>query len=154
MSNLDIYNIINSVEVKPEYTVVFDIDDTLIDLEGNPIKEVVDFYNYVKSRGFKTDIITARANMESVFDFTFRQLNKVGVTHYDSIHLRPVNENNVAKYKNDARQNLVDSGKIVIMSLGDNVFDYRGFNTGLGVRVEPKTDKKMFIDLYRFKINT
>ena len=69
--------------------VAYDIDETLLDLRGNPIqivlKELIkDFYN-----GNKIYLITARPNIPPSIEFTKMQLRNAGINKYIDI------ENNV-----------------------------------------------------------
>ena len=45
-------------------SVIFDIDDTLIDQFGNPMFDVIYLYLQAKTLGFKIFIITARSGRE------------------------------------------------------------------------------------------
>lgn len=65
--------------------VAYDIDDTLLDLQGNLIQPIIkelikDYYN-----GCKIYLITARPNIPPSIEFTKMQLRNVGIDKYVDI---------------------------------------------------------------------
>ena len=46
----DILTYLSQITLKNKDCVVFDIDETLIDLKGDVIQPIIDIYNYVKKK--------------------------------------------------------------------------------------------------------
>lgn len=70
--------------------VVFDIDNTLIDTSGKPIKEQLEFANFLKKRGWRIILYTARGMKWSpiVSESTKEKVKAdvAGLIDYDEIH--------------------------------------------------------------------
>ena len=108
---------------------VFDIDETLIDKQGHPIKPVVDFYHFLKER-IPIFIITARPDYKLTIEYTQLQLNANGITDYKCLYFRNLSNTNIYKYKLLARKNICDKGYNIVISIGDKEWDigeYGGF---------------------------
>jgi predicted secreted acid phosphatase len=119
----EINSIMDSIPVKPTSVIVYDIDDTLLDLSGNPIQHIVNTYNYAKSKGFLTAIITARPAIKENIERTIKQLEMNGIHDYICVYFRPVETQDVARYKMLSRKDLHDRGYNVSMSIGDLPWD-------------------------------
>lgn len=119
----EINSILDSIPVKPNSVVVYDIDDTLLDLAGNPIEHIVRTYKYALSKGFLTAIITARPALKQNIENTVKQLESNGIHDYICVYLRPIDTNDVARYKMLSRKDLHDRGYNVVMSIGDLPWD-------------------------------
>jgi predicted secreted acid phosphatase len=119
--------------------IIFDIDDTLLIPEINkPIPETLFFYNWVKARGFKPVIVTARIGTLQNINLTIKQLKNLGIQDYEYIFFLPPESRDVANYKLLARKHISDlyDGEVV-MSVGDNpwdVGDYGGYSVLLTKR--------------------
>ena len=134
--------------------VVFDIDDTLVSsystlLPGGFVKSsaldtavancttpaitpVVNFLNYVKSKGVAFFLITGRPiAAQSV---TTACMNQIGVSGWNQLVMRtPAQENQTAQaYKSNARAQIQASGYAIIAALGDQVSDSAGGSTQRG----------------------
>jgi hypothetical protein len=64
--------------------VMFDIDDTLIFTDGRPNGPIIDLLYIATLKGYKIVIITARAGIPRVIDFTVDQLKEYNIM-YDYI---------------------------------------------------------------------
>jgi predicted secreted acid phosphatase len=127
------YDLINQHRpAKKNDMVVFDIDETLIDLNGEPMFDVIDFYRYVKTIGFNTSIITARPGLTENIKITMDELSRVGVTGYHTIYFRDPSQMDVEKYKLNCRKKLFVDGFNTVMSLGDMHWD-TGMYGGIGI---------------------
>ena len=112
--------------------VIFDIDNTLISNEGQPIPQVIDFYNYIKNLGLIPVIITNRVGTQEVINFTRQQLLQCGIIGYQSIYFRKNIDSNPWWFKLRARQDIFKRGMKIVMSLGDMPWDI-GDYSGLGI---------------------
>jgi hydroxymethylpyrimidine pyrophosphatase-like HAD family hydrolase len=66
--------------------VMFDIDDTLIFLNGTLNTPIVKLLHYSKSLGYKIIIITARPILKPVINFTVNQLKRHGIPYGIQFH--------------------------------------------------------------------
>ena len=122
---------IDSIPVKDNSVIVYDIDNTLIDQYGQPIQTIIYTYNYAKTKGLKPAIITARRSHDYVIQHTINQLKSVGVSDFFCIYFMPEEKTDQATYKFLSRKNLYDKGYQVEMSLGDMHWDIGEYG-GLG----------------------
>lgn len=114
--------------------VVFDIDDTLIDLNQNCLEPIVDLYNTIKSMGISIILITNRVDNDYIALKTQEMLNKCNITGYDSIYFRPSNRLDFYNYKKEARISCHLRGFNVIMSIGDQPWDIGDYG-GVGIKL-------------------
>jgi predicted secreted acid phosphatase len=131
-----ICNIKNKLEeirnINNKLSVIFDIDDTLIDVKGNCIGEIVYIYNYVKKLGIDPIIITNRAGTKDIMDYTMKQLSNCNITEYRYLYFRdPTKTNDPYKYKEDARKDVFNKGYFTVISIGDQMWDIGNYG-GLG----------------------
>jgi len=104
--------------------IVFDIDDTLIESHTQmPIHESVEFYNYIKHRGYLPVIITAREYTPDNVQITMDTLDKYNINGYAQIYFRSSHVTDVYNYKKSARKNVNDTIGKVVMSIGDSYWD-------------------------------
>ena len=72
--------------------VMFDIDETLIHVDGSPIDEMISLFKLCKALGYKTIIITARPNHAVYQHETVLQLSSLGIfpseVYYVPAHLK------------------------------------------------------------------
>ena len=133
--------------------VVFDIDGTIImddqsyfDM-STIIDSVYNFYQYLQKRGdIRIFVITARAykNFESTNDPYYLEvldmLNKINCFP-DKLDLWSYSKYaDVTTYKKEKRRELWNQNYNILMSLGDNVWDYGEFG-GLGVHIHNDGEK-------------
>lgn len=129
-----IIKIIDNIPIFSNTVIVYDIDGTLLDTNGNPIGPIIDSYIYAKSKGMIPVIITARPAFEKNIMHTREQLSNVGVTEYKYMYFMPLDKEDQALYKLNARKNLFERGYRVAMSIGDMPWDYGEYG-GIGVKV-------------------
>ena len=127
-------NIFESLDIKPNSTIVFDIDDTLIANNNKPISDTIDFYNFLLNKNIKPVIVTARVNTPRNMEMTKRQLKSHGITKYKYLYLRP-SKYNVWEYKTNARKDITNRGYNIEMSIGDKPWDIGQYG-GIGVLIE------------------
>jgi predicted secreted acid phosphatase len=125
-------NTINEMDLPDNPTIVFDIDDTLIDKQGNCIEPVMMLYNYAKKKGLTIVIITARVATVTNINKTKYQLTSCGIYDYKAMYFRPINKDDLWKYKLLSRKDLLNKGLNVIMSVGDMIWDI-GMYGGVGI---------------------
>tara|TARA_Y100000389_G_scaffold69495_1_gene66109 strand:- start:2875 stop:3366 length:492 start_codon:yes stop_codon:yes gene_type:complete len=132
--------------------VVFDIDGTiLVDGIYSPednseiIHDVYNFLLYLQnSLGIDIFIITARPESRTNRLGTIDMLKKLGINYK---YLYMWNQNifrNHIKYKEEARKEIFENDYNVVMSLGDNYWDYGNYG-GLGVHIHNDGEKIEFI---------
>jgi hypothetical protein len=140
-------NYLNNFDYNPRYTVMFDIDDTLL-LDGAPNKPILKLLKECNKRKIKVVIITARSSIytqETIFeleenDITFNK----GKYHYNFIYLRHSPEDDHDLFKSNVKENLYNQGYLTIMSVGDQNVDIVGKYSGYGIKLPNKTDPRLF----------
>ena len=104
--------------------VVFDIDDTLLHTDGNPILPMINLYNYVKSLDMVPIIITYRSGDPKSIEYTRKQLDYHGITGYRFLYCRPPDRiTDPYRYKFISRKNATERGYKIVMSFGDQNWD-------------------------------
>jgi hypothetical protein len=63
---------------------MFDIDDTLIFTDGRPNIPIIELLYSARLKGYKIVIITARAGIEWVIEYTIKQLKEYNIM-YDNL---------------------------------------------------------------------
>lgn len=66
--------------VGPNDAVMFDIDDTLLTITGQPIVPMVKLLWDAQAMGYKIIIITARPRLEPIIQWTMKQLEDNGIS--------------------------------------------------------------------------
>lgn len=126
---------IDSLKVKSNSIIVYDIDRTLLHDNGKPIVPIVWTYNYALCKGITPVIITAREGNHINISYTNKQLTENGITQYKSIYFRPKGIDDVARYKFLARKDIFDRGGDVLISVGDMEWDI-GLYGGFGFKID------------------
>ena len=132
--NLVAKEIIKTIDTIPIYensVIVYDVDGTLIDFNGNPILPIINTYHYAKNAGLIPVIITARPGSLENIEWTKQQLQRNGITDYRYMYFLPQNKNDQSKFKLISRKNLHTKGYEVVMSIGDMPWDI-GHYGGIG----------------------
>ena len=93
---------------------MFDIDDTLIWTNGTPNTPIINLLHRMKALGYRIIIITARAGIPHVIEYTIEQLQNHGIPyHYLGF--------TSAETKTDMKKKL---GYNYILSVGDMPTDW------------------------------
>jgi len=122
--------------------VMFDIDDTLVNYYGDPLKDIVEIYKHAKQQGYKIIIITARSSEYK--NHTKQELKSLGID-YDFLYMRHP-DHNYDTFKEEYKQ-LIKSkhGIDIVLSLGDQWVDVNGKVSGLGIKLPSIQDENMYI---------
>lgn len=130
-----ILDMLKSIPHHNKSVVVYDIDRTLVNDDHTPIPEIIDTYRRVIELGFRTVIITARANFPIITQTTVEELEHIGVKHYSELYLMPPGDS-PEKYKTNLRKSIENQGYEIVMSVGDMMFDIQP-SGGFGFLVPP-----------------
>lgn len=144
-----IFDKLEQLYIPPNAAIVFDIDHTLIDQFGNPIKSIVYLFNIIKQKGITPILITARQGNNEVIKWTQQQLNTLGITGYRSIYFLQPGNTNLWRFKKIARKNVHKHGYKVIMTIGDEEWDHGEYG-GIGYIVPKCFCEKSKINRYYF----
>jgi len=125
-------NLLANMDLPNNPSIIFDIDNTLIDDYQVPIKPIIQIYNYCKSIFIQPIIITNRMGTHENVIYTKKQLTECGITGYNLIYFRHPNENNMWNPKIQSRKDVLLKGYNTIMSIGDKPWDI-GIYGGIGV---------------------
>jgi len=81
MDNLKAWGVryISYRDVKANDAVMFDIDDALIFTDGQPNTPIIRLLHEARGMGYKIVIITARPGLDSVIQWTIKQLGEYGI---------------------------------------------------------------------------
>ena len=121
--------------------VMFDIDGTVIDYSGKPIKPIIDLLNKCIEMNLIVIIITARESKYT--QETIKELSKNKIK-YDMLYLRKP-EDNVNVFKSNIKKYLKEVDNITtIMSIGDNIIDVDGEYSGYFIKLPNEHDKRLF----------
>ena len=136
---MDLIQFFEKIPKKKTDIIFFDIDDTLLrPFTNEPIKPVLDFYNYLVKNGYNIAIITARLYFEDNVKHTVNDLKSIGIQNsYKYLILRPEIFNDVKEYKTLARKNIIEQGFTPLMSLGDMYWDVGEYG-GIGIIILPE----------------
>jgi predicted secreted acid phosphatase len=135
--SVKVIKILNSLKIPDKAAVIFDIDDTLLDKNGNPIYHTVNIFNYVKMMGIKPIIVTNREYSFESLKYTTEQLLKAGITGVDLLYFRDPSETNPWTAKLSMRKCIYNNGYNVILSIGDMPWDIGKYG-GIGIIVPVK----------------
>jgi hypothetical protein len=153
---------LDSIEIMPNYAVMFDIDDTLISLRGKPIKPIIKLLKKCNDLGVKVLIITARDSRHTIGTIEdlmevgiypnpevpeFQQLNFTfpsGAAYYDFIYLRHSPDEDHDQFKSDVKKRLNKGGIFTVLSIGDNEIDINGNYSGYAIKLPNVNDPRLF----------
>lgn len=149
---------IEKIKIKNNSTAIFDVDDTalsnyqiskrldfgfdyqivqnwVMSAKLPAIKQTLDFYNYLKSKGIKLIFLTGRQTEE--YDATYRNLVEQGYRDFDTIIVRSERERKIgaAEFKSQKRKELTEKGYEIIICVGDQWTDLEGDYTGIIVKL-------------------
>lgn len=117
-----------------KYCVIFDIDDTIIDISRDKYKKdtngyndkiiipIYNLYEYAKKKGITVIFVTARPGYDYVIKETEKELEHHNISYHD-VFFMPPDMKNVELYKLFARKYINDMGYQPIFSIGDNFWD-------------------------------
>lgn len=137
-------------------SVVFDIDDTVMDVDGDPIKHSIELYRFCLSLGITIFFITARVyngedidgsprgENSNIFNnislYTMEQLKRIGIVKYKAIVFRQKCDDDIFKYKLKARKTVYNQGYTTILSIGDSYWDIGDYG-GKGILLTTRENK-------------
>jgi acid phosphatase len=146
------------IEIKNNSAAVFDVDDTalsnyeiskrldygydyniiqdwVMSAKLPAIKQTLEFYNYLKSRGVKLIFLTGRQSEE--YDATYRNLIEQGYKDFDTLIVRSERDRKIgaAQFKSQKRKELTAKGYEIIICIGDQWTDLQGEYTGEKVKL-------------------
>ena len=142
--------ILKKIKIEKNMVIIFDIDETILTNEGQLIIPTYLFYLEIKKMGITPIFVTARTN-ETV-DYTHSQFNNYEIhsknlSKYDdgyvvynsnhTIYFRHRNDDNIEKYKENARRCVYEQGYNIIMSIGDQPWDVGEYG-GTGIILPPR----------------
>ncbi len=107
--------------------VIFDVDGTLVANETDCILPVKKLYDTALKQGYKIFIVTARPRTLANQIFTALMLERCGVEGYQSMFMRPSEEEDLYRYKGIRRQTIANLGFNTVMSVGDMPFDFGAY---------------------------
>lgn len=115
--------------------VMFDIDETLIHVDGTPIPEMILLLQLCKSLGYTVIIITARPDTEINHRYTKFQLISFGIFP-DQVYFVPPNEKIKVKEQ---------TGLHYILSVGDLTTDLGG--SDYWIKLPDENDKNIYSNI-------
>lgn len=121
-------------------SVMFDIDGTLIDYQGYPIKQVINLLKLCMKNSLNVIIITARPISSA--QFTEAQLRYFNID-YSVIFYRTTGNN----FKSNIKKGLSELDLNIILSIGDNTVDIEGGYSGFYIKLPNKDDPNLYSDL-------
>jgi acid phosphatase len=149
---------IDKIKVKSNSIAIFDVDDTALsnyeiakkldfgydyDIVQDwvmkaklpAINPTLEFFNYLKSKGFRLFFLTGRQIDE--YDATFQNLINQGYSNFDSLIVRSTYERNISalEYKSSIRKKLSESGFEIKVCIGDQWSDLEGGYTGIKIKL-------------------
>ena len=135
---IDLIKFFETIPKTKKDIVFFDIDDTLLRPYINePVKPVLDFYNYLIKNGYNVAIITARPYTDENLNYTINDLKSIGIENsYKYLILRNIYVDDIKEYKKEARKQIVNDGYVPLMSIGDMYWDMGEYG-GIGILVLP-----------------
>jgi hypothetical protein len=131
----DSIRILDTMILPENPAIVFDIDETLIDLLTNPIQPICVIYHYARLLGISVMIVTARNNVPLHIDMVKVHLARIGITEVEKWYFRDHLDHQYASYKEQARCDITNNGYNIVMSVGDRDWDITGQYVGVGVKI-------------------
>lgn len=122
--------------------VMFDIDDTLINQKGKPIKPIIKLLKKCLKESLIVLIITARDSY--YYEDTVRQLKDLGI-NYSFLYLRDSSHDDLYHFKSKIKETLSQYHDInTIMSIGDNIVDIEGEYSGYFIKLPNDRDSNLY----------
>jgi hypothetical protein len=149
---------LDNIDLKPNYAVMFDIDDTFINSTTyQPIKPIIKLMKYCNQQNILVLIITARDSIYTKDTIEELAINGIYSKHdnfypsgknpvfYDFLYLRKNPEDNHIMFKSNVKEQLAkQNGIITIMSIGDNDVDVNGKFSGYSIKLPNFQDPKLY----------
>jgi acid phosphatase len=149
---------VDKISVKQNSAAIFDVDDTALSnyqiskrldfgydykivqdwvMSGKlpAIKPTKEFYDYLKSKGYKVIFLTGRQQEE--YDITFRNLIEQGYTGFDTLIVRSERARKIGAvlFKSSIRKELTNKGYEIVVCIGDQQTDLEGDYHGIQVKI-------------------
>ena len=112
-------SIIQKMKHKNNEIVIFDIDNTLIDSNGFRINPVITLFDFIKLINIPIAIITTRIGTPENIKKTQTELYNKCILDYKYIYFLKPLDYNILEFKNNSRQDLINKGYNIIMTIGD-----------------------------------
>jgi len=112
--------------------VMFDIDETLIHVDGTPIIEMISLLNKCRNMGYNVIIITARPDNVFAHNYTHYQLVSFGIYPH-AVYFAPPDEKLKVKKQTGLRY---------LLSVGDLTTDLNG--SDYWIKLPDETDKNVY----------
>jgi predicted secreted acid phosphatase len=145
-------NMYNNNKYKP--CVVFDIDGTILvdgiyapSKKNEIISDVYNFLLHLQNNNIEIFIITARPDFPHNRSSTMKMLKTLDIDYTYLYMWDQKIFNNHEVFKRTARKEIFDNNYNIIMSLGDNYWDYGDYG-GLGVHIYNDGQKIKYITDY------
>ena len=95
--------------VRENEAVMFDIDETLFQSDGSPIRDVIDLFHECTNLGYRIIIITARPDCKYSHEYTREQLTSNGLFPHE-VYFVPADQKDAIKQQ---------TGLHYVLSVGD-----------------------------------
>ena len=113
---------LKNVNISPNSCLIFDIDGTIIDYNGNIIEPIMGILIYAQRSGIKIILITSRLANNYSMEYTKNQLDRLNIK-YTSLYMKKNITIDDYDYKRASRKSVKDRGFVTLMSFGDNLWD-------------------------------
>ena len=154
----DTINKLNEVEPGENPLVIFDVDETalsnyehtkelgfgfkwdlwhewMLEADADAIPQTKRLYDWLIENDINVVFLTGRQH--DVYDATLKNLKEVGFIKFDTLITRSPKTSKMSAFifKNSERKILTEKGYSIIATIGDQVSDIEGKNTGLKVKL-------------------
>lgn len=117
-------------------SVIFDIDDTLVDDKEKKIPSMIRLYKMCLSLGYVVNIVTARPESKNNRSETLKMLHANDILDFEALYMMPDEINttfeNISKYKYTARCDIA-SRHTIIANCGDMWTDHFKYPINMSV---------------------
>jgi predicted secreted acid phosphatase len=127
--------LLSKININSNTSIVFDIDDTLINPRTRQlITPVYNLYLYAINLGIVPFIITARIASNDNSNYTVQELANFNIK-YKMLFLRSNKCTDVQQFKYKSRERITQDGYLIVMTVGDMLWDISGGYNGIGIKI-------------------